>query len=167
MARTELHGVVRKGAGKPDQFMTCFALNEYDPRPSNKSAWRAKLDSQRGAVLATELQNNSCKLAKWTTQTLLSGADTMKIGYVSRISAKDPKQHTILGTQFYKPTEFAKQINLNIRNVWGVLRKLIDDCMAQPQGKYLLLKDPNKKTMYLYKVCNFFFLLWYIYRFSM
>ena len=151
VARTELHGAVKKG--KQDLKMTCFALNEYDPRVTRKNAWRNKLDSQRGAVLATELQNNACKLAKWTTQTLLSGADLMKIGYVSRVSAKDPTMHTILGTQFYKPNEFAKQINLNPNNVWGVLRKIIDDCMKQPEGKYLLLKDPNKKSLYLYKVC--------------
>jgi len=152
VARTELHGAVKKG--KQDLKMTCFALNEYDPRVTRKNAWRNKLDSQRGAVLATELQNNACKLAKWTTQTLLSGADLMKIGYVSRVSAKDPTMHTILGTQFYKPNEFAKQINLNPNNVWGVLRKIIDDCMKQPEGKYLLLKDPNKKSLYLYKISD-------------
>ena len=30
--------------------------------------WRQKLDTQRGAVLANELKNNACKLAKWTVQ---------------------------------------------------------------------------------------------------
>jgi hypothetical protein len=34
----------------------------------------------RGAVLATELKNNSCKLAKWTAQSILAGADQMKLG---------------------------------------------------------------------------------------
>lgn len=37
---------------------------------------------QRGAILATELKNNSAKLAKWTAQSILSGADQMKIGLV-------------------------------------------------------------------------------------
>lgn len=36
--------------------------------------------SKRGAILATELKNNSAKLAKWTAQSILSGADQMKIG---------------------------------------------------------------------------------------
>lgn len=35
---------------------------------------------QRGAILATELKNNSAKLAKWTAQSILGGADVMKIG---------------------------------------------------------------------------------------
>ena len=44
--------------------------------------WRAKLDSQRGAVLATELKNNSCKIAKWTASALLAGSDIIKFGSV-------------------------------------------------------------------------------------
>ena len=42
--------------------------------------WRQKLDSQRGAVLANELKNNSCKLAKWTVQAILAHSDQMKFG---------------------------------------------------------------------------------------
>ncbi len=29
-------------------------------------------------------------------------------------------------------------------NAWGVLRCVIDICMKQPDGKYLILRDPNK-----------------------
>ncbi len=36
-----------------------------------------------GSVLATELKNNSFKLAKWAAQSILAGADVMKIGYVT------------------------------------------------------------------------------------
>lgn len=43
--------------------------------------WRQKLDSQRGAVLATELRNNSCKLAKWTVSSILGGSEYLKLGY--------------------------------------------------------------------------------------
>lgn len=42
--------------------------------------WRSRLDSQRGAVLATELKNNSCKLAKWTVAAILAGSDQIKFG---------------------------------------------------------------------------------------
>ena len=44
--------------------------------------WRQKLDTQRGAVLANELKNNACKLAKWTVQALLANSDWIKFGYV-------------------------------------------------------------------------------------
>ena len=42
--------------------------------------WRKKLDSQRGAVLATELKNNSCKIAKWATCAVLAGSSFIKFG---------------------------------------------------------------------------------------
>ena len=46
--------------------------------------WRKKLESQPGAVLATEMKNNNCKLAKWTVQAVMAGAKLMKIAYVAR-----------------------------------------------------------------------------------
>ncbi|KAH8027021.1 hypothetical protein HPB51_001388 [Rhipicephalus microplus] len=62
------------------QFVSIKALNEWDPRFSGGIDWRQKLDTQRGAVLANELKNNSCKLAKWTVQALLAGSDQIKFG---------------------------------------------------------------------------------------
>jgi translation initiation factor 3 subunit D len=76
------------GQGNPREgqsLLTIRALNEFDPRAPGAGGapdWRSKLDSQRGAVVATEMKNNSCKLAKWTVQSILAGADLMKIGYV-------------------------------------------------------------------------------------
>jgi translation initiation factor 3 subunit D len=68
------------------------------------------------------------------------------------VNPKDSYNHTILGLQSYKPTEFANQINLNIRNMWGILKGVIDTCMQLPEGKFLLLKDPNKAMISLYAV---------------
>lgn len=64
--------------------------------------------------------------------------------YVSRVTARDDSNHVILGTQQFKPTEFATQISLNMDNAWGILRCVIDLCMKQEDGKYLILRDPNK-----------------------
>jgi translation initiation factor 3 subunit D len=55
--------------------MTAYALNEWDSKLAGAVEWRQKIDSQRGAVLATELKNNSAKLAKWTAQSIIAGAD--------------------------------------------------------------------------------------------
>jgi len=82
IVRTELDAVA-KGSGN-EQFMTIKALNEYDDRAAGAGAalnWRQKLGSQLGAVVATEMKNNSCKLARWTTQSILANANQMKIGY--------------------------------------------------------------------------------------
>lgn len=84
IVRTELDAAM-KGTGKqPDQFLSVKALNEFDSKaPGSGGAldWRTKLGTQRGAVVATEMKNNSCKLARWTTQAILAKADVMKLGY--------------------------------------------------------------------------------------
>lgn len=54
--------------------------------------------------------------------------------------------------QQFKPQEFATQINLNMDNAWGVLRCLVDIVLKQPDGKYLIMKDPNKPMIRLYDI---------------
>ena len=102
--------------------------------------WRKKLESQRGAVLATEIKNNNCKLARWTTQAVMAGAKVMKLAYVTRNNAKNNREHTIVHVEQYKPKDFANQMQLMLENSWAVLRAIIDECMQLDQGKYLLLK---------------------------
>jgi translation initiation factor 3 subunit D len=138
-------------------------------------------------VLATELKNNSCKLAKWAAQSVrcsilrllskrtlrghvrllvmpipcaatallyqvIAGADQMKIGFVSRKSRTDRHNHLVLATQFYKPAEFATQITLTLPNMWGVIKFLSDKFLSMDDGKYVLMKDPNKPIVRIYSV---------------
>ncbi|KAG8185252.1 hypothetical protein JTE90_023868 [Oedothorax gibbosus] len=147
------HDAVMLGPNSELQFINIKALNEWDPRQTSGCIdWRQKLDTQRGAVLANELKNNSCKLAKWTVGALLAGSDQLKFGYVSRVHVRDSAKHAILGTQQFKPKEFADQINLNMDNAWGILRCIIDQCMKLKEGKYLIMKDPNKPVIRLYDI---------------
>lgn len=164
VVRTELHGYSKGNNKKDPQYMTAFALNECPTtivtnNPSGTGTttttvmnWRDKLDSQRGAVLATELKNNSCKLAKWTAQSLLAGAHQMKIGYVSRVSIKNNYEHAILATQFYRPKDFATQITLNIGNMWAIIKMLVELIRKLDEGKYVFMREPNRPVAKLYKV---------------
>ncbi|XP_030374608.1 eukaryotic translation initiation factor 3 subunit D-2 [Scaptodrosophila lebanonensis] len=151
IARCKHNGVIQCPNGEL-QFLSIKALNEWDSKAANSVEWRQKLDTQRGAVLASELRNNACKLAKWTVEAVLAGSDQLKLGYVSRINPRDHLRHVILGTQQFKPQEFATQINLSLDNAWGVLRCLIDIIMKQADGKYLIMKDPNKPMIRLYDI---------------
>lgn len=148
VARTQLDAVSRS-KGK-DALLSVKALNEYDPKTGVD--WRKMIDSQRGAVLATELKNNSNKLATWTAQALLAGVDNIKLGYVSRVNPKDNYNHVILATMDYKPREFATTINLNIKNTWGILRNVIQLLSKQENGKYVLLRDHEKPTLKLFRI---------------
>jgi len=151
LCRCEIDGVM-KGKQDEDLFLRLYAMNELDSKLTNGVDWRQKLDSQRGAVLATELKNNSNKLAKWTLQAMLAGADLIKLGYVSRTNPKSAEKHVLLGTGVYKPAEFAPLINLNVSNSWGILKAVVDLCLQLEEGKYLLLKDPNKPVIRFYSV---------------
>lgn len=150
VVRCELHGWMAKN--KDDLLMTCYALNEWDSKQSGGIEWRQKIDQQRGAVLATELKNNSCKFGRWAAQSILAGADVMKLGYVSRNVRTNPYQHSILATQYFKPTDLAKQIAMTLPGMWGVIKMICDLMMRQEDGKYVLLKDPNKPILRLYSV---------------
>ncbi|XP_021721567.1 eukaryotic translation initiation factor 3 subunit D-like [Chenopodium quinoa] len=149
VARCELQSVLESNNQR--QFLTLNALNEFDPKYSGVD-WRQKLETQRGAVLATELKNNSNKMAKWTAQALLGGADLMKLGYVSRVHPRDHFNHVILGVVGYKPRDFAAQINLNMANMWGIVKSIVDLCMKLNEGKYVLVKDPSKPQVRIYEV---------------
>src|SRR5262249_28296180 len=75
VVRTELDAVVKNNISGEDQFLIVKALNEFDHKAQGSGGaldWRTKLVSQRGAVVATEMKNNSCKLARWTTQAILA-----------------------------------------------------------------------------------------------
>ena len=83
VVRAEIDAVVKNNISGEDQFLTVKALNEFDHKAQGSGGaldWRTKLASQRGAVVATEMKNNSCKLARWTTQSIIARADLMKIG---------------------------------------------------------------------------------------
>lgn len=85
LVRTQIDSFIKpeKGTKVKEQYLTLKTLNEFDSRAQGAGGapdWRTKLDSQRGAVVSTEMKNNSGKLAKWAVSSIISGADAMKIG---------------------------------------------------------------------------------------
>ena len=97
--------------------------------------------------------HDSCKLARWTTQAMLAKADLMKLGFVSRQNPKSTAEHVIVGVLGYKPREFASQMNLNVGNGWAIVKAFVDMVQkVEGDGKFVLVKDPNKPTIRLYQV---------------
>jgi translation initiation factor 3 subunit D len=143
IVRTEVDAYL----GKKDVAITVKALNEYDARaqgPGGKALdWRKNLDTQKGAIVANEMKNNSAKLARWAIQSYLAGAEQMKMGYISRVNPREASRHVIVGVQAVKPVEFARQMNVSFANGWGIVRTIADLALKQPEGKYILVKDPN------------------------
>ncbi|KAI0966324.1 eukaryotic translation initiation factor 3 subunit D [Xylaria arbuscula] len=155
VVRTEVDAVQKNTLNGEDQQITLKALNEFDNKAQGSGGaldWRSKLVSQRGAVVATEMKNNSVKLARWTVQSILAKADVMKLGFVSRANPKTNDKHVILGVIGWKPKDFANQMNLSLANGWGIVRTISDMCLKREEGKFVLVKDPNKSILRLYEV---------------
>ncbi|WFD33470.1 hypothetical protein MCUN1_000283 [Malassezia cuniculi] len=157
IVRAELNAYVPGASANkpPSQYITIRTLNEFDSRAPGAGGapdWRLRLDTSRGAVVATEMKNNSFKLARFAVQSSLAGADNMKLGYISRANPLDPYRHVILGTSWFKPRELALQMAYNVSNGWGIVRTIIDVVRNAPAGRFVLLKDPNRPVVRLYSV---------------
>ena len=71
---------------------------------------------------------------------------------MSRVNPKLNDKHVILGVIGWKPRDFANQMNLSLSNGWGIVRTIADMCLKREDGKYVLVKDPNKQILRLYEV---------------
>ncbi|KAJ1944179.1 hypothetical protein EC988_006051, partial [Linderina pennispora] len=146
--RTEIDGIM-----PGDKRLFVRALTQHDIRAPGAGGaldWRKKLDSQRGAVVATEMKNNATKLARWAFQAVLADADMVKVGFVTRATPRDRTRHAILGVQSYRPADFANQLSLNVYNAWGIVKALVDLCRGLDEGRYVIMRDPNKPLIRLY-----------------
>lgn len=146
IVRTEVNCKLPEDKG----LVSVKALNEYEPKIS--TAWRTHLEGQRGACLATEVENNAFKLGRWTAQAILAGCNFLKLGFVSRADPGDVRKHTVLGVQTHATDNFAAQIGLNQNNMYGILRNIINEIAQWKDGNYLLLKDPLKPVLRIFEV---------------
>jgi len=148
VARTELDSYKSHG-GKPSMILV-KALNEYDTKITG--SWRKKLESQKAGVFATEVKNNNCKLAKWAVQSHLANADGLKLGWVSRVMARDPHSNSIVAVTKHTTPDFAHEVGVDFTKMWGSLKYILDVAKKFENGKYILLRDPNKKQLVFYKI---------------
>lgn len=163
VVRTTIHSVHRRRDGEP-AYISFASLNEWDPKIAQTEDYRMSLDNQRGNILAIETKNNTAKMAKFTLSALLAGADSLRLGFVSRTARTDPDNHVILGVSSFVPESFAAQVAVNVSNAWGVVRWLIDTVRKHAKNlqagvddeeyiaKFVLMRDPYKPVMRLYNV---------------
>lgn len=83
----------------------------------------------------------------------------MKIGFVSRVSKTNAYEHTILGTQFYKPNEFARQITMDPKNMWGIVKEIVD--LIRKQVNLIYFSTDNITLSFCYTWSFTTVQLWY------
>ena len=60
--------------------------------------------------------------------------------------------HHILSIQNYSIDTVAKQIMLNEKSMWAIAEHLINQIKKQEDGHYIMMKDPTKNIVRIYKV---------------
>ncbi|EFA84066.1 eIF-3 zeta [Heterostelium album PN500] len=150
LARTEVDGCY-VDKDQTTKFVSIKATNEFDKRDQSTD-FRKNIDNQRASVLANEMKNNSTKFAKWSIQSTLAGVETMNLGYVSRYYQGDPTNHVVLASQNYSVSSLNSQNRVDMRNTWGIFKRIVQSCMKLPNGKYLLHRDPNRAVVNIYAV---------------
>jgi translation initiation factor 3 subunit D len=152
VARCEVHGYTERNGEK--KFLNVRALNDFDHTLSGGVDWRQKLELAPAAVLASEMKNNNCKLAKWASQMALSGADELRLGFVARdTKAADPSHsHQILAIRSFSPAQFTAQLQMRPEIFWAALKRIINTIMDQEDGDFVLLRDPNESKLHIYRV---------------
>jgi translation initiation factor 3 subunit D len=134
--------------GERIQNLKLFALNEFDLGQD----WRAKLDTNRGALESTEFRNNSCKISKWLCQSILADVDTVKLGFVSRVAAKDSTKHSILLVETIKTDILSKTIGYKLKENWSIIKHLVELILKQEDGTYVFVKLPYKQAIRIYRI---------------
>eukprot|EP01061_Rhynchopus_euleeides_P042987 TRINITY_DN74_c0_g1_i1.p2 TRINITY_DN74_c0_g1~~TRINITY_DN74_c0_g1_i1.p2 ORF type:complete len:565 (+),score=264.49 TRINITY_DN74_c0_g1_i1:70-1764(+) len=146
VARTHIDGYV-------DATSTLRTFAYFDP---TGIAWKQKLPMQEGAVTASEIKNNTCRVAKQTAMTLLSGADYMRMGFVARKRSDNATSHHLLHmTKVQSPHNMCMTISQTYRGMWNVLNKILLDIVkakdpSKNHQRFVLLKEPNKGSLTLY-----------------
>jgi len=152
VARCEVNAFTRGSDGK-NRYITTKALNEFDYTQSGGIEWRTQLDSQSAAVLAQEMKNNGCKLAKWTAKAVLAGSDEFRLGFVTRRANLDgSNRHEILMVKNYKLDTFVQQTQQRSDTLFGSLVSIIEMIQEQEDGQFILMRDPNEAQLLLYSV---------------
>ena len=75
-----------------------------------------------------------------------------EIAVVSRVSPKNAYDHVVLATQSYRPVDFAAQITLNQGTMWGYMRLFVKLLEKEEEGKYVIMRDPNRAIVRIYGV---------------
>jgi len=130
------------------QYLKVCSLNECDLN----NDWRAKLETNRGALTSTEFRNNSCKISKWICQAVLADVDTVKLGFVSRILSKDLTKHAVLLVETVKTATLIQAIGYKLKDNWSIMKHLIETIMKQEDGTYALVKLPYKQSIRIYRI---------------
>lgn len=147
LVRTEVDSFIEE-ADNSKVFVKLFAVNEYDAKITG--GYKEKLENKKGQVFANEIKNNSCKMSKWALKAMLAGVDVVKIGYACRVTPTTADKHHLVYVHKIKTQYLMQNLNLAYNNCWGIFKSIVDIVRREPDGKYVMVKDPMKPVVRLF-----------------
>merc|ERR1719204_815607 len=147
VARCEAHAC----KNSQDDLLQTRALNQYCHKTAKSQDWKKDLIIKGRTIALTEYSRNKAKLARWVASAVLAGASEIKLGWVVRQNVSE-KAHDILKTETIPIKTFAKSVNVTPQNMWAVLARIVSEIRKQEEGRYIMMKDPNKQTIRMYRI---------------
>jgi len=131
-----------------DNFLVSVCtVNEWNP---SSTKWVTEVDKHVGVVLANELRNNACRMARIMAKAILAGSAKVHIGFVTRKSASENVNHVLLATSSQMTQIFATQLQVRERNLWGIADSIFQMIVPLPEGRYLITKQDAAANLTIY-----------------
>jgi len=133
-----------------NEYMNLYALHEWN---TQRQKWGKEIDNQAAGCLTREISDNQNKFARWTVQSLLGGVKKMRFAFIQRKNDKSNTEHKVVGTLTMTTEEFAKQINLNMKNCWAILEEVVSVVIGtqETSGDYMFVREVAAPNYRLYK----------------
>eukprot|EP01084_Bolivina_argentea_P176658 305651_1 len=140
---------------KDNDWVKIYALNQYDSNRSKTQNWTKYLDTRDSTILSQEITNNNFKCARFGIKAHLSGANYIKLGFVTRDSVHSTEKHLVCGVKTYQVDDFIRN-KLRIRSMnepWTIFAKFVK-CVKELEhdGRYIAVRDPLKQVIRMFKV---------------
>jgi hypothetical protein len=139
-----------------DPVIVATATQHNPSKSYNNLAWNKDLDVKFAAAKTAVTNNNKFQFARWGIEMILSGAQSIVLGFVTRKFASNAKDHQILKVLSMDRTEYLKRWChiKDMENAWGVFDQLVGYFQDEEitEGKYCILRDANKERLSFYKV---------------
>jgi translation initiation factor 3 subunit D len=132
---------------KSIKYSNIYAMNQWR---ITKKGW-SSIDSDKTAILSQELTDNANRVSKWAFQSMLAGADNMKIVFVTRQKLMNNEKHQILGTSTISTQKFIDLISYKLDECWSNVKYVVDYFEKQEDGEYIIIRDPIKSSLKIYR----------------
>jgi len=92
ITRGQLHSYIDK-PNDDIEYVNVYAMNQWK---TSSTAWK-NIETDKTSILSQELTDNANRVSKWAIQSILAGADSMKLVFVTRQKLADNSKHRIVG----------------------------------------------------------------------